>query len=98
MKQLYITDLDHTFLNSDQKVSDFSKEVWNSISQKARLTVATARSFGKIEEFLKGMRLNSPLILLDGALIVTAQKEIIDIKPMDKSLVDGIIYESQKFD
>ena len=98
MKKLYITDLDHTFLNSDQKVSDFSKEVWNSLSQKVRLTVATARSFAKIEEFLKGMKLNSPLILLDGALVVTAQKEIIDIKPMDKSLVDDIIYESGKFD
>ncbi|MCK4441728.1 MAG: Cof-type HAD-IIB family hydrolase [Sulfurovaceae bacterium] len=98
MKQLYITDLDHTFLNSNQKVSDFSKEIWNSISQKARLTVATARSFAKIEEFLNGMVLNSPLILLDGSLIVTAQKEIIDIKPMDKSLVDEIIYQSKKFD
>jgi len=98
MKQLYITDLDHTFLNSDQKISNFSKEVWNSISQKARLTVATARSFAKIEEFFDGMVLNSPLILLDGTLLVTPQKKIIDIKPMDKSLVDEIIYESKKFD
>jgi len=98
MKQLYITDLDHTFLNSNQKVSNFSKDIWNSISQKARLTVATARSFAKIEEFFDGMVLNSPLILLDGALLVTPQKEIIDIKPMDKSLVDEIIYESKKFD
>jgi len=98
MKQLYITDLDHTFLNSNQEISNFSKEVWNSISQKVRLTVATARSFAKIEEFFDGMVLNSPLILLDGALLVTPQKEIIDIKPMDKSLVDEIIYESKKFD
>ncbi|NOZ91061.1 MAG: HAD family hydrolase [Epsilonproteobacteria bacterium] len=98
MQQLYITDLDHTFLDSNQRVTEFSKEIWNRVSQKNLLSVATARSFAKIENFLDGMNLNSPLILLDGALIVTAQKEIIDIKPIDKSLVDEIIYESKKFD
>jgi len=97
MQQLYITDLDHTFLNNNQKVTKFSKEIWNSVSQKALLSVATARSFAKIEEFLNGMKLNAPLILLDGALIATAQKEIIDIKPIDKNLVDEIIYEAKKF-
>jgi Cof subfamily protein (haloacid dehalogenase superfamily) len=97
MKQLYITDLDHTFLNSNQEVSSFSKDIWNELSQSERLSVATARSFAKTEEFLRGLKLNSPLILLDGALVVTPQKEIIDIKTLDKSLVDEIVVESKKF-
>jgi len=98
MTQLYITDLDHTFLNSNQEVTPFSKEVWNQLSKRARLSVATARSFAKTEEFLRGLELNSPLILLDGALVLTPQKEIIDIKTLDKSLVDEIVGESKKFD
>jgi len=96
MTQLFITDLDHTFLNSNQEVSLFSKRVWNTLAKKAKLSVATARSFAKTEEFLKDLELNSPLILLDGALVATPKKEIIDIKTLEKELIDEIVNESKK--
>ena len=97
MKQLYVTDLDHTFLHSNQTVSPFSKEVWNRKAQSNLLTVATARGFNKTQEFLKGLRLDVPLILLDGAMIITSQKKLIDVKSLGKEISDAVIQEGHKF-
>lgn len=98
MKQLYITDLDHTFLHSSQQVTPFSREIWNQIAQHTLLSVATARSYNKTREFLQGMHLNAPLILMDGAMIVTPEKKLIDIKTLDKAITDEIIAEGKWFD
>jgi len=98
MKQLFITDLDHTFLHSNQIVTQFSKEVWNSLAHTTLLTVATARSFNKTHEFLHGMHLKAPLILLDGAMVVTTEKKLIDIQTLGKEITDSIIEEGKKFD
>jgi Cof subfamily protein (haloacid dehalogenase superfamily) len=97
MPKLYITDLDHTFLHSSQRVSDFSKKIWNEKSNHALLSVATARSFSKTSEFLKGLHLKAPLILMDGAMVVTPERKLIDLKTLNKEIGDAIIAESAKF-
>ena len=97
MKQLYITDLDHTFLHSNQTVSDFSKKIWNEEAKSKLLTVATARGFNKTQEFLHGMRLDTPLILLDGAMIVSPEKKLIDVKILGKEISDAVIEVGSKF-
>ncbi len=97
MQQLFITDLDHTFLHSSQKVTPYSKKVWNKKAKETPLSIATARSFNKTEEFFKGMRLNTPLILLDGAMVVTPEKKLIEIKTLKKDIVNLIINEGRKF-
>ena len=98
MKSIYITDLDHTFLRTDQSISDFSINTWNELSQHATLSVATARSYHKTLAFLKGLKLDVPMILLDGAMVVTVDKKLIDIKILDQSIADAIIHESKHFD
>ena len=98
MNELFITDLDHTFLHSSQKVSPFSKQIWNEVAQNRLLSVATARSYSKTKEFLDGMCLNAPLILMDGAMVVTDEKKLIDLKTLDKTITDAIIFEGKKFD
>ncbi len=98
MKQLFITDLDHTFLRSNQEISPFSKKIWNKRSKELLLSVATARSYNKTLEFLAGMHLNAPLILLDGAMILSPERKLIDIKTLEKSMVDDIINEGKQFD
>ena len=98
MKKLFITDLDHTFLHSSQKVTQFSRDIWNSMAEDTLLSVATARSFNKTQEFLHGMKLNAPLILLDGAMVVTTDKKLIDLKTLGKNVTDSIIKEGKKFD
>ena len=97
MKPIYITDLDHTFLRTDQSVSDFSIRVWNEKTEHAILSVATARSFTKTHQFLDKLHLQAPMILLDGSMIVSPQKELIDLKLVNKALGDAIIEEGSKF-
>ena len=98
MKAIYLTDLDHTFLRSDQSVSSFSEKVWNEKSADAILSVATARSFSKTSKFLSRLHLTAPMILLDGSMIVTPQKELIGLKLINKELGDAVIREGSKFD
>jgi len=97
MKKLFITDLDHTFLHSTQSVSQFSKEIWNKKSDHAMLSIATARSFSKTNIFLKGLKLDFPLILLDGAMVATTEKKLIDLNTLSKEISDAIIEESIPF-
>ena len=97
MRPIYITDLDHTFLRTDQTVSDFSAKVWNDKSQDTILSIATARSFQKSHDFLAKLHLDAPMILLDGTMIVTPEKKLIDIKTINKALGDAIIDEGSKY-
>lgn len=97
MKNVFITDLDHTFLRTDLSVSDFTKDIWNEQSLESVVTVATARTYKKTAQFLKGVHVNAPMILLDGALIATMDKKIIDTKFINKELGDAVIDEGAKF-
>jgi Cof subfamily protein (haloacid dehalogenase superfamily) len=98
MKNIYITDLDHTFLKTDLSISEFTKEIWNRESTHSIVSVATARTYKKSEQFLKNIDINAPMILLDGALIATVDKKIVDTKFVDKKTADAIISEGAKFE
>jgi len=97
MKNIFITDLDHTFLRNDLSVSDYTKNIWNSYASSSVLGIATARTYMKTTEFLGGVELNAPMILLDGALIATKEKKSIDTKLISKDIGDMIIEEGWKF-
>ncbi len=98
MNKIYITDLDHTFLRSDLSVSDFSKKIWNAKAKESTLSVATARSFYAAMKMLPGLTLNAPMILLDGTLIATAERKIIDAKFLDTAAANDLIAEAIRFD
>ncbi|MEN8302834.1 MAG: HAD-IIB family hydrolase [Campylobacterota bacterium] len=97
MKNIYITDLDHTFLRNDLSVSDYTKSIWNAKADDSILSVATARTYKKTAQFLSDVHINAPMILLDGALIATMDKKIIDTKFISKDIADSIIDEGGKF-
>lgn len=97
MKNIYITDLDHTFLRNDLSLSDYTKTIWNAKANDSILGVATARTFLRTERFLAGVHINAPMILLDGALIATREKKIIDTKLLSKELSDAVIAEGGRF-
>lgn len=97
MKKIYITDLDHTFLRNDLTISDYTKKIWNSYAQNAIMSIATARTYRKTMQFLAGVSVNAPMILLDGALIATQDKKIIETKFIPKAVADEIIDEGAKF-
>ena len=96
MSDIFITDLDKTFLKSDLSVGEFSKEVWNDRAKKGvPLGIATARSLKKSLEFLDGLRLDIPLILLDGAMVATANKKPIRVHALDKKISEEIIHKAK---
>ncbi|KIM03932.1 MAG: haloacid dehalogenase [Sulfurovum sp. AS07-7] len=97
MQKIFITDLDHTLLRSDQSISSFTKDIINQITKDHLFTVATARSFHKVKEFLEDVKPNAPMILLDGTMITTSEKKIIDLKLLSKEISNAIVYEGQKF-
>ncbi|MDQ7042484.1 MAG: Cof-type HAD-IIB family hydrolase [Sulfurimonas sp.] len=97
MKNIYITDLDHTFLQNDLSVSDYTKKIWNSYAKNSIMSIATARTYMKTAQFLKGVEINAPMILLDGALIATVDKKIIETKTLGRDATDTIIEEGWKF-
>ena len=96
MKNIYITDLDHTLLRSDLSISDYTKKIWNSCSKSSIMSIATARTYKKTMQFLDGLEVNTAMILLDGALVVTKDKKIIDTKFISKKIADEIINEGSK--
>lgn len=93
MNKVYITDLDHTFLRSDLSISDFTRQTWNDKSRHAYLSIATARSFYSASSLLEGFHINAPMILLDGSLIVSADKKIIDTKFLNRDTANIFIDE-----
>lgn len=88
---IYITDLDHTFLRSDLSISPYSTKVWNKKSKTSIMSIATARSYSKAQEFISKLTINAPMILLDGAIIISPDKKIIDIKTLEKEIGDAIV-------
>ncbi len=98
MSAVFLTDLDHTFLRSDQRISDYSRSVWNRLAAHVPLSVATARSYMKSKAFLDALHLNAPLILLDGAMVVAPDATLIDLKTVPTELGDALIEEGRVFD
>ena len=97
-RPIYITDLDHTFLRTDQSISDFSAKIWNEKTKNSILSVATARSYQKSHDFLEKLHLDAPMILLDGTMIVAPDKTLIDIKTINKALGDAVVEVGLEFD
>ena len=67
---LYISDLDGTLLCPDARLSKFSRDGLNRlIANGLHFTVATARSVVSISQLLPDLRLELPVINLNGALV-----------------------------
>ena len=92
MKNLYITDLDKTLLRSDLTVSDYSVKVWNRLAeQNIKLTVATARSAPKTLELLKDLKLHHPLIVMDGAMIIAPDGDVMHCSALHSAMTEEIL-------
>lgn len=67
---LYVTDLDGTLLGNDHRLSQETIDILNPLlDQGLNLMVATARNFPSASELLAKVKLKTPMILANGALI-----------------------------
>ena len=70
-KVLYVTDLDGTLLNQQDRISAFSIQVINELVEKGMLfTYATARSLVSASRVTAGLSTNIPVIAYNGAFII----------------------------
>ena len=78
MKTLYVTDLDGTLLNTQDKISEYSLKVINDLVEKGLLfTYATARSLVSASVVTKGLSTKIPIIAYNGAFIIDPSSGII---------------------
>lgn len=71
MKTLYVTDLDGTLLNTQDKVSEYSSRVINELVEQGMLfTYATARSLSSSSIVAAGISTEIPVIVYNGVFIL----------------------------
>ena len=70
MKTLYISDMDGTLLQSNGKMSEFTKEKLNEFYRKGvPFSVATARSMVSAMPLLEGVHFAAPIVLMNGVFV-----------------------------
>ena len=70
-KVLYVTDLDGTLLNQQDRISAFSIQVINRLVEEGLMfTYATARSLVSASRVTEGLSTNIPVIAYNGAFII----------------------------
>lgn len=75
-KTIYISDLDGTLLNSDKCIPKTAKALLNKLIEKRDIhfSIATARTAGTVSEILKDVKLKTPAILMNGAVLYDLEK------------------------
>lgn len=72
---LIVSDLDGTLLNKNAKLSAHSLAVLNAlIDNGMKFTIATARTIATVSKILAGLKINVPVILMNGVLVRDLQK------------------------
>ena len=67
---LYVSDLDGTLLTKDERISAYSLEKLNALTDRGMLfTFASARSASSARRAVQGLNLRAPAILYNGGLI-----------------------------
>ena len=70
MTTLYVSDLDGTLLNSEKHVSQYTMDTINSLIENGMLfTIATARTLAATTPVLSRLKINIPIILMNGVMV-----------------------------
>lgn len=71
MSTLYVSDLDGTLLRSDEKTSEYTNNVINSLTERGMFfSYATARSLITAKKAASGINAKIPLIVYNGAFVI----------------------------
>lgn len=93
MNCLYISDLDGTLLDRNQRLSNRTREVLNRLmDQGLAFTVSTARSPVSALPILKELDLQLPLILMNGVMIYQPQdSRLLDLRALTEATARAAI-------
>lgn len=89
MKNLYVSDLDGTLLRSDERISEYTCDVINSLTEKGMIfSYATARSLVTAKKVTRGLCARLPLIVYNGGFIMdNVTEEILAAEYFDSSVL-----------
>lgn len=83
MIRLIVSDLDGTLLRDDHTLSEYTKAVIHRVSEQGvDFMLATGRIFGGARQYAKELKLNTPILACNGALIKEAAGKLLYGKPM----------------
>ena len=93
MKTLYISDMDGTLLQSDGRMSEFTKEKLNEFYKKGiPFSVATARSMISAMPILEGVHFGAPIVLMNGVFVYdTETKKAVKYHEIEHSALQKIL-------
>ena len=93
MKTLYISDMDGTLLQSNGKLSEYSKEKLNEFYKKGiPFSVATARSMISAMPILEGVHFVAPIVLMNGVFVYdTETKKAVKYHEIPHSVIQNIL-------
>ncbi|MBQ4571722.1 MAG: HAD-IIB family hydrolase [Clostridia bacterium] len=93
MKTLYISDMDGTLLQSNGKMSEFTKEKLNEFYNKGiPFSVATARSMISAMPILEGVHFAAPIVLMNGVFVYdTETKKAVKYHEIEHSVLQKIL-------
>lgn len=92
MSILYVSDLDGTLLRSNEKTSEYTNHVINSLTEKGMLfSYATARSLITAKKATRGINAKIPLIVYNGAFVIDNLTEDILIANYFDDSVDSVL-------
>ena len=93
MKKLYITDLDGTLLTSEASVSDRTKNLINSLIDKGVLfSLATARTHATVSEMFSDVKLNVPLVMMNGVIIYDpTENKVVSSADIPRSAAEKVL-------
>ena len=100
MKTLYISDLDGTLLNNDGELSYKSANILNQLIDNSVLfSLATARTYSTVVPMMKNVKLNCPVILMNGVCIYdTVNLKPIKIHKIDYNIALSLLEVFKAFD
>lgn len=94
MKTLFVSDLDGTLLHSDERVSPYTCDVINRLTEKGIMfSYATARSYITARKVTAGLNAQIPLIIYNGAFILDNLTGAIMLSNYFGNEVQGILSE-----
>lgn len=75
-KTLYISDLDGTLLNNNKELSSYTRDTLNRLmAEGLHFSAATARTAASVLKILSCLKINVPVVLMNGVLIYDTESE-----------------------
>lgn len=89
---LYVSSLDHTLLNSDEELSNYTKvKLRQLLEQGANIVIATSRTPSDFLHLLQNFNIKFPIVIMNGAAMYDMHtQEYIHAKTISREGLEGI--------